>query len=120
MPANRQHLRLTCIERSGDFIVIGHGTNRLLIYFLNDIAFLQIGHTRIRIDTCDCNATNAVGQIELAREIGRQFADMDSGKRASGFTFFARRLLRRWLLLRRRRLLILGANRREGYERCCK
>src|ERR1700693_1027004 len=50
MPANRQHLRLPHIERSHDFVVIGHGTNRLLVYFLNDIAFLQLGNAGVGIN----------------------------------------------------------------------
>ena len=70
MPAHRQDLWLTPIERSYDFGVIGHGTNRLLVHFLNDVAFLQIGNARVGINPGHNNATNAIGQIELAREIG--------------------------------------------------
>src|SRR5205823_10082160 len=35
MPANRQDLCLPRIEGLDDFIIIGHGINRLLIHFLN-------------------------------------------------------------------------------------
>ena len=49
MPANRKHLRLTRVERLDDFIVIGHGINRLLVHFLYHVAFLEIGGTRVRI-----------------------------------------------------------------------
>ena len=98
MPANRQHLRLTRVERLDDFTVIGHGINRLLIYFLYHVAFLEIGGTRVRIDRGYDNTMNAFRQIELAREIGRQFAHMDPGEGSSSFIFFARRLLSRRLL----------------------
>ena len=70
MPANRKHLRLTRVERLDDFIVIGHGINRLLIHFLYHVAFLDIGGTRVRINRGYHNAMNAVRQIQLARKIG--------------------------------------------------
>src|SRR5256714_1457330 len=98
MPAHRQDLWLTRIERSHDLVVIGHGTNRLLVHFLNDIALLQIGNARVGINPSHDNATNAIGQIELAREVGSQLADVNSRERASGFIFLARRLLGRRLL----------------------
>ena len=70
MPAYRQDLCLTRIDRLDDFIIIGHGINRLLVYLLNHVAFLELGNTRIRINRSYHNAMNAVRQIQLAREFG--------------------------------------------------
>src|SRR6266513_1513800 len=50
MPANRQDLRLAGIERGGNFVVIRDRCERLLIDFLDHVAFLQFGHAAIRID----------------------------------------------------------------------
>src|SRR5438034_8061674 len=100
MPANRQHLRLTRVERLDDFTVIGHGINRLLIYFLYHVAFLEIGGTRVRIDRGYDNTMNAFRQIELAREIRGQFTDVNASKCIAALVLFARCLLRRRLLWR--------------------
>jgi hypothetical protein len=70
MPTNRQNLRLPQIERLNDFIIIGHGINRLLVYLLNHVAFLEVGETRIWINRRYHNSTNTVRQIQLTREFG--------------------------------------------------
>ena len=70
MPANRQDLCLARIDGLDDFIIIGHGINRLLIYFLNHVAFLKIGNTRVRINRGYHNTMNAIRQIQLAPELG--------------------------------------------------
>ena len=70
MPANREDLCLPRIERLDDFIVIGHGIYRLLVHFLNHVAFLEIGDTSVRINRSDDNAMNTIRQIQLTRELG--------------------------------------------------
>ena len=71
MPANRQDLRLAGIERGGDFVVIRDRCDRLLIDFLDHVAFLQFGHAAIRIDTGDYDSLNVTWQIKLLRQRGR-------------------------------------------------
>ena len=70
MPANREDLCLTRIERLDDFIIIGHGINWLLVHLLNHVAFLEISETRVRINRSDRNTMNAIRQIQLAPELG--------------------------------------------------
>ena len=70
MPANRQDLCLPWIDGLDDFIIIGHGINRLLIHFLNHVAFLEIRNTRVWINRGYRNTMNAVRQIQLARQLG--------------------------------------------------
>ena len=71
MTANRQYLGLVGVERTDYLVVISHRTDRLLIYFLNYIAFLQLGRAAIWIDIRHHDAAHAVGQIELPRQRGR-------------------------------------------------
>ena len=60
MTTDGQNLRLICIKRSADFLVVGYGSDRLLIDFFDDIAFLQFGHATIRIDAGDHDAARIV------------------------------------------------------------
>ena len=69
MSAYRQDLCLPGIKRSNNFIVIGYGIYRLLVYFLNHVAFLEIGDTGVRINCGYDNTMDAVRKIQLAREI---------------------------------------------------
>lgn len=77
MTTDGQNLRLIWIERSADFLVIGCGSDRLLIDFFNDIAFLQFGHATIGIDIRDDDTANAVWKIELARQIRSQIGHVN-------------------------------------------
>jgi hypothetical protein len=70
MPTNRQDLCLPRIDGLDDFIIIGHGINRLLIHFLNHVALLEIGNTCVWINRGYRNTMNAVRQIQLARQLG--------------------------------------------------
>ena len=70
MTANRQHLCLPRVERLNDFVIIGHGIYRLLVYFLDHVAFLEIGDTGVRINRSYDNTVNTIGEIQLARELG--------------------------------------------------
>ena len=77
MTTDGQKLRLICIKRSADFLVVGYGIDRLLIDFFNDIAFLQFGHATIGIDIRDDDTANAVRKIELARQIRSQISHVN-------------------------------------------
>ena len=63
--ADRQDLRLIRIERPNHFPVVRQRRNQLLIDLFDYIAFLQIGHARVRIDTSNYYSTHAIRQIEL-------------------------------------------------------
>jgi hypothetical protein len=77
MTTDGQNLRLIWIKRSADFLVVSYGSDRLLIDFFNDIAFLQFGHATIGIDIRDDDTANAVRKIELAGQIRSQIGHVN-------------------------------------------
>src|SRR5438105_13351332 len=95
MSAYRQDLCLPGIKRSNNFIVIGYGIYRLLVYFLNHVAFLELRNPCVLIDAGYDSSPNAVWKIKLAGELRRQFSHMNSGEATTRFILFFLRLLRR-------------------------
>ncbi len=77
MPADRQDLRLRRIERTGNFVVIRNRANRLLIHFLDHVAFLQFRQSAVRIDIGDDYAVHISRQIELTGQFGRQITNVN-------------------------------------------